>query len=393
MSFKKFMQKRTSEGRKAVTSLTQDRESTGVKRDERIISTPLKDGEGQMIVRFLPNKPSGSQKNDDVDAYGDNGTIWFEKRYQHNFEMNGIRVIYDCPTSLSRDDIKNIDSKIVEDIRQSEQSDSELAEEYGLTPLMVNRVRHDNGCPICKQNRTWWNNGQEDLVKGFGGSKRIAHYFAWVLVKEVNGDSEHEWCDGVPRILHFKKQIFDILDRELNGSKKTSGRSSKHRRPEKTSIFYEMIDPMGENDKVVPCEGRDFLISAVKEKGFTTYKSDDFPSEFINEAYAIATNDKEYEEIVTNIESLEDYILNNHKFNTYEEIQARLNRAINGEDNETSVDDDDGEDNDTVRTTRQRLRNEVEDSDDSEGSDEEAVEEKSSLSKRPTRKKGVFDGI
>jgi hypothetical protein len=395
MSFSKFMQHRTSAGRKAVSNLTQNKESGAPKRDSLIISTPLKDGEGDMVVRFLPNKPAGASATDDVDAYGAQGTAWFEKRYQHNFELHGMRVIYDCPTSLDREQIKAVDSAIRLDIQNTSSTDAELAAQYGLEEYLVNRIRHDGQCPICVQNREWWNSGQEDIVKGFGGTKRNPHYFAWVLVKEVNGNTAHEWCDGKPRILHFKKQIFDILDKELNGVRKKEGNANANRRTKEvpTSLFYEMIDPVDENGNAVSCEGRDFLISAVKEKNFTTYKSEDEPSEFFGDAYPVATNDEEYEAIISAIQPLQDYILNNHKFNTYEEIEARLNKAIGIDGNDSAdVDLDSGEAEES--SVREQLQREV---DSSELEDKVDTTEKVEETETPKRvrksRKDAFAGM
>lgn len=387
--FKKFMQTRTSANRKAVSELTKSKESTAPARDSLIISTPLTNKEGNMVVRFLPNKPVGSKPMDDVDAYGEFGTAWFEKRYQHNFEMNGLRVIYDCPTSLDREDIKSVDARIKTEIQESDETDTVLAEKYGMTPYLVNRVRYDNQCPVCLQNRKWWKEGQEDIVKGFGGTKRNAHYFAWVLVKEVNGNEKHEWCDGKPRILHFKKQVFDILDKELNGAKKKEGVTSNRRsKPDPTTLFYEMVDPVDDKGNAMTCEGRDFLISAVVEKKWTTYKSEDDPSEFVGDFYPVATSDEEYEAIIKVIKPLQDYILNDHKFNTYEEIEARLNKAVKGESSDDRADTNlDSEEDDS--SVRDAVKSQLEE--DSNTDEQDDQEETNEEKPRKGSRKDVFD--
>lgn len=374
------MQQRTSAGRKAVSNLTLNKESGSPKRDSLIISTPLKDGEGNMVVRFLPNKPVGAGVNDDVDAYGAHGTAWFEKRYQHNFEMNGMRVIYDCPTSLDREQVKAVDSSIRLHIQSSPDTDAVLATTYELDEYLVNRIRHDNQCPICLQNREWWNSGREDTVKGFGGTKRNAHYFSWVLVKEVNGNENHEWCNGKPRILHFKKTIFDILDKELNGSRKKEGANTRYAQVKTTSLFYEIVDPQGDDGEIVSCEGRDFLINAIKEDGYTTYKSEDAPSRFVGDFEPVATNDDEYESIINVILPLQDYILNNHKFNTYEEIEARLNKSI-GNDVDDSADDDLDASDGEKENLKKQVQTEVDNT------------EESNTRVRTKSKNKVFDGM
>jgi hypothetical protein len=352
-----YMRRRRRNAREKINDATSRK--GGIARDPRIVSIPLeKNGNrgqvvGRLKLRFLPNKPSGSTKTDDVDAYSDSNTPWCVVRYQHNFEINGNRVIFDCPTSLPFSDIKDLDDDIVNAIRDSNLSDKDLATELGMDAFMINRVRHNGKCPICIDNTAMWKDGKQEEVRARKSSRR-PHYFAWAIVLEVNGSDNHEWCDGSPRIIHFTKTVWELLQSVLKKSEDEDyGEDEKF-------IFFEMTDSLDENDERIPCEGRDFLIQAVMGTEWPTYTDVRKPSKFLGDPYQIATDDKSYSSIVEKIEPLEDIILRNHTFNPYEQIESWFLDALGVKqqrraDIDIGNDNEDNEDNSNLRKEAEKL--------------------------------------
>ncbi len=319
----------------------------------------------QLKVRFVSNRPSGADENTDFDIE-EESSRFYVRRDQHNFTtFGGERVVFDCPTSLPYSDIKDIDSNIVKEIRESGKSDSELAEAFSMDQYLVNRVRHGGSCPICK-----WVNSEYKRDKDKNDAKTLRaakqkHYYSWVMVESVNGKTDHEWVDGEPRILHYKHQIFKLLYQARYGKPYgTEGNNDDDEimdteDSQDAFYFYEVADSPGDGDEAFPCEGRSFVINVVKGPEWPTYVDAAKPSKFVGQSSPLVNSEEEYWNLARKIEPLEDAMLRNHNFDTYEKIENFFNTKMEFS-GPTKADAEDGDDEATLRSRAEKALEEEE---------------------------------
>ena len=241
--------------------------------DKSIIKLPLTEGVGSMKVRFLINPPTKA----DPDNYV---TKWFEKRVQHNVKFDDFNVVFDCPKSEGSYD--DHDCPICE-------WTSEL---YGMEKdhKTFNKVKSDH----VTSGSMWW--------------KKL--YYANVLVVQCKAKPELE---GKVWILQFAHQVYEELTKVLKGDKEA----------EKPAInFFDMI---GEDDD--PCEGVNILIKAEKgDSGQTHYRA----TQPVGEAYSLLDvySEDEVKGFIEKCVSLEDRILTDYEFDSYEKINNRFQTAL-----------------------------------------------------------------
>lgn len=338
----------------------------GFQRDPRIISIndlidnyDVSEGRrlAQLKVRWLPNRPSGADDQTDFDIE-EQLSRFFVRRDQHNFKTDtGDRVVFDCPTSLPKSDYKDVNDNIVNEIRESSKTDQELAEALSMDAYLVNRIRHDGGCPICKWVSTQFNiDKKNNEARRLGASKK-KHYYSWVIVESVNGKTDHEWCDGEPRLLFYKHTIFKALYQARYGiAFGTDGADDQDDIIDEDSVeafyFYEVADTPGEGDEMFACEGRSFVINCIKGPDYPEYMNASKPSKFTGDATPLVNNEEEYWTLARKIQPLEDAMLRDKPFDTYEKIENYFNLKMGFTKARSNDDEDFDDEQESSRPTK-----------------------------------------
>lgn len=152
--------------------------------------------------------------------------------------------------------------------------------------------------PISEYNTQLWNSGVEankDLARK---QKRRLTYIANILVVE---DSKHPENEGKVFLYKFGKKIFDKINDLMN--------------PE-----FEDEEPINPFDF---WEGANFKLKIRKVEGFTNYDK----SEFSSPSALFDGNDQQLEELWKTQFSLQEF-LKPENFKSYDELKARLDKAL-----------------------------------------------------------------
>lgn len=326
MSFLLERKKSSSEMRKQIKK--DNSQGSNREYDSRIVKVPInmqaKEGEkcGSMLVRVLPNKAPG-QKN----LHLEDGTWyskWYVKRSTHRLKRirqkgkDDFYCNFDCPCSLPKSDVTDISASKRKEIRETVLgngiSESTLAKDFSLDVSLINRIRHEkNPCPICEWNKPYWESDKLKKNNIYDIGSGLKHeYYSWAMILEVNGSKNHEWVDGKPRIIRYPKTIWEMFESELEDS-----------------TFFEPVN-VGEDG----CEGKNFLFSVVMGNPFPNYEKGKLTSCFEDDPTTLIEDKDEYMELSDLIEPLEDVVLRNPGYNTYEDIQKRFNEYLELSDRE-----------------------------------------------------------
>lgn len=220
-------------------------EGSSREEDSRIWTPKMnKSGTGEATVRFLPGGGGHDEET-------------YVEVHSHAFKgTTGKWMIENCPTSI------------------------------------------DQSCPICDQNRKYWAEGKESIVRGDDdnpGRKRKLNYYSNVYIID---DPENPENNGTVKIYKYGVKILDKI-------KLASKPASKRKKP------LEVFDLF---------KGADFNIIINKKGKYWNY--DD--SEFLDPEPLLGGDEEKLEEIYNSLYDLTEFT-NPSAFKSYEELQNRLN--------------------------------------------------------------------
>lgn len=170
--------------------------------------------------------------------------------------------------------------------------------------LIDNCLTTLNGkCPVCEHNSVLWNSGIEANKEIVRKQKRKLSYISNILVVSDPGNPENE---GKVLLFKYGKKIFDKISDIMNP------------------------DPAFPDEKAVNpfdfWEGANFKMKIRKVEGYRNYDK----SEFAEVSALFGGDDAKIEEVWQKEHSLAEYI-DPSKFKSYDDLKARLTKALGGE--------------------------------------------------------------
>jgi hypothetical protein len=152
-------------------------------------------------------------------------------------------------------------------------------------------------CPVCEHNSTLWNSGIEANKEIVRKQKRKLNYIANIYVVSDPANKENE---GQVKLFKFGKKIFDKITEAMN--------------PE-----FADETPVNPFDL---WNGANFKVKIRNVEGYRNYDKSEF-----DKAGPLKSDDAELEQIWKTEYSLKEFV-DASKFKSYEQLRARLDKAL-----------------------------------------------------------------
>jgi hypothetical protein len=152
-------------------------------------------------------------------------------------------------------------------------------------------------CPVCEHNSTLWNSGIEANKEIVRKQKRKLNYVANIYVVSDPANKENE---GQVKLFKFGKKIFDKITEAMN--------------PE-----FADETPVNPFDL---WNGANFKVKIRNVEGYRNYDKSEF-----DKAGPLKSDDAELEQIWKTEYSLKEFV-DASKFKSYEQLRARLDKAL-----------------------------------------------------------------